>query len=267
MGNPNPNNVKATPISFPPGIRFYPTEEQLLCYYLSKKNSCDKHHEHDLCIPSSSHIEISPFGIDMIQEVDLYDYDPWDLPDIARFCYGRGGSKKHWFCFTAKMSSKRVKRKARGGFWKRRGTARDVVGGKEGSVLGKRNTYVFYHRNSSRTMKTDWILHEYALVDNLKDSFTLCRVFFKSCPGNKISEHVPSSCTDKIIAAMHDNDVDVLYKQHSVASASGIGDVLVHTDTSVGTENEIQRLPMNSIGVLAGEHHFPRLILWIREIH
>ncbi|XP_042496069.1 NAC domain-containing protein 45-like [Macadamia integrifolia] len=246
MGDPNPKNVRTIPISFPPGFRFYPTEEQLLCYYLSNKNNCTEHHERDLSIPSNSDVDFSPFGVDMVKEIDLYGYDPCDLPDVACFPYGRGGSRKHWYCFTAKVTTERVRRKARGGFWKRKGKPRDIPGGKEGSVLGKRKTFVFYRRNSSRTLKTDWILFEYALAEHLKDSFTLCRVFFKFHPGNKITEHVPSSCTDKCIAAMHNTDANVTYKQHDGASGSAIGEVLLQADTSFGTGNEIQRLPMKS---------------------
>ncbi|XP_043710144.1 protein CUP-SHAPED COTYLEDON 3-like, partial [Telopea speciosissima] len=212
-------------------FRFYPTEEQLLCYYLTNKNSCGKLHDLDLSLPSSD-ADFSSFGFNMVREIDLYDYEPCDLPDIACFPYGRGGSKKHWYCFTEKVSSERMKRKARGGFWKRKGPARDVLGGKDGTVLGKRKTFEFYCRNSSRTMKTDWVLYEYALVDNLKDSFSLCRVFLKSCPGTKIADRVPCSCADRSIAAMRDIDVDVPYKQHYGVSTSGIGEVLVPADTS-----------------------------------
>ncbi|XP_043712014.1 NAC domain-containing protein 68-like [Telopea speciosissima] len=254
MGDPNPKNVRAIPISIPPGFRFYPTEEQLLCYYLTNKNNCAERHECDLSFPSISDVNFSPFGLVMVKEIDLYGYDPCDLPEIACFPYGRGGSRKHWYCFTAKVSTERLRRKARGGFWKMKGRARDILGGKEGPVLGKRNTFVFYRRNSSLTMKTDWVLYEYALVDHLKDSFTLCRVFFKSHPGNKIAEHIPSSCIDKSIAAMHNTDVDAHNKQHDRASGSGIGEVLVagigevlvHAETSFGTDNDIQGLPMKS---------------------
>ncbi|KAJ4962373.1 hypothetical protein NE237_022312 [Protea cynaroides] len=234
MGEPNPKKLRSIPISFAPGFRFHPTEEQLLCYYLSNKNNCERH-DRDLSFPYFDDNNI-------VQEIDLYGYDPCDLPDIACFPYGRGGSRKHWYCFTAKASTERVKRKARGGFWKRKGRARDIVAAKGGPVLGKRKTSVFYSGNSSRTRKTDWVLYEYTLIDNLKDSFALCRVFFKSHPGNKIAEHVPSSCTDKSIAAIHDTDASVPYKQHDGALGSGIGEVLVHADTSFGTDNEIQRL-------------------------
>ncbi|KAJ4953842.1 hypothetical protein NE237_030674 [Protea cynaroides] len=101
-------------------------------------------------------------------EIDLYGYDPCDLLNIACFPYGRGGSRKHWYCFTAKASTERVKRKARGGFWKRKGRSRDIVAAKGGCVLGKRKTSVFYRGNSSRAMKTDWVFYEYTLIDNLK---------------------------------------------------------------------------------------------------
>ena len=49
----------------PPGFRFHPTDEELISYYLKRK-ICGKRIE-----------------FDAIGEIDLYKYDPWDLPGIA----------------------------------------------------------------------------------------------------------------------------------------------------------------------------------------
>ena len=46
----------------PPGFRFHPTDEELLVYYLKKKAA-------DAPLPAA-----------IIAEVDLYKYDPWELP-------------------------------------------------------------------------------------------------------------------------------------------------------------------------------------------
>ncbi|XP_010263492.1 PREDICTED: NAC domain-containing protein 101-like isoform X4 [Nelumbo nucifera] len=155
-------NLKSIPTPHPPGFRFRPTEEQLLCYYLSNKNNRESPTHHNLSV-----VDVPLLGSDVIEELDLYNYDPCDLPEIACFPFGDGGRKKHWYCFTAKATSDRGKRKTRGGFWKSRGRARDVIG--KGVLLGKRKTFVFYRGNSLKAEKSGWMMYEYALVDHLKD--------------------------------------------------------------------------------------------------
>lgn len=45
----------------PPGFRFHPTEEELVSYYLARK------------------VASQEIDLDIIQEVDLYRIEPWDL--------------------------------------------------------------------------------------------------------------------------------------------------------------------------------------------
>lgn len=49
-------------LSLPPGFRFYPTDEELLVQYLCRKVA--GHH----------------FSLPIIGDIDLYKFDPWDLP-------------------------------------------------------------------------------------------------------------------------------------------------------------------------------------------
>jgi hypothetical protein len=49
-------------LQLPPGFRFHPTDEELVLHYLRRK--------------ADSHV----FQIPVIAEVDLYKFDPWDLP-------------------------------------------------------------------------------------------------------------------------------------------------------------------------------------------
>lgn len=49
-------------LSLPPGFRFFPTDEELLVQYLCRKVA--GHH----------------FNLQIIGEIDLYKFDPWDLP-------------------------------------------------------------------------------------------------------------------------------------------------------------------------------------------
>jgi hypothetical protein len=51
----------------PPGFRFHPTEEELVGYYLARKVTSHK------------------IDLDIIQEVDLYRIEPWDLQGKSKY--------------------------------------------------------------------------------------------------------------------------------------------------------------------------------------
>lgn len=50
-----------------PGFRFHPTEEELIEFYLRRK------------------VEGKRFNVELITFLDLYRYDPWELPGIYSF--------------------------------------------------------------------------------------------------------------------------------------------------------------------------------------
>lgn len=45
-----------------PGFRFHPTDEELVGFYLKRK------------------IQQQPLSMELIRQLDIYKYDPWDLP-------------------------------------------------------------------------------------------------------------------------------------------------------------------------------------------
>lgn len=51
-------------MNLPPGFRFFPTDEELVVHFLHRKSS------------------LLPCHPDVIPDLDLYPYDPWDLPGI-----------------------------------------------------------------------------------------------------------------------------------------------------------------------------------------
>jgi hypothetical protein len=54
--------------NLPPGFRFHPTDEELVVHYLKKKTTS------------------APLPMAIIAEVDLYKFDPWELPGyISKF--------------------------------------------------------------------------------------------------------------------------------------------------------------------------------------
>jgi hypothetical protein len=48
-----------------PGFRFHPTDEELVTFYLRRK------------------LDKKPIAIDLIKQIDIYKYDPWDLPSMS----------------------------------------------------------------------------------------------------------------------------------------------------------------------------------------
>lgn len=52
--------------SLPPGFRFHPTDEELIGYYLKRK------------------VEGLKFELEVIPVIDLYKFDPWELPGTDR---------------------------------------------------------------------------------------------------------------------------------------------------------------------------------------
>ncbi|KAK6163296.1 hypothetical protein DH2020_000160 [Rehmannia glutinosa] len=51
-------------IQYPPGIRFHPSDEELITYYLQRKVNC------------------LPLPANVITDIELYSYNPWDLPSM-----------------------------------------------------------------------------------------------------------------------------------------------------------------------------------------
>lgn len=52
-----------------PGFRFHPTDEELVGFYLRRK------------------IQQKPLSIELIKQLDIYKYDPWDLPSKSLVFY------------------------------------------------------------------------------------------------------------------------------------------------------------------------------------
>jgi len=53
-------------LQLPPGFRFHPTDEELVMHYLCRR-----------CAGL-------PISVPIIAEIDLYKYDPWQLPSTCR---------------------------------------------------------------------------------------------------------------------------------------------------------------------------------------
>ncbi|KAJ8772825.1 hypothetical protein K2173_028002 [Erythroxylum novogranatense] len=178
-------------LSLPPGCGFYPSEEQLLCYYLTHKNR--------RAVGDAASGSDDFNACDFIKEVDLYSYQPSELPENACFGYSCGGMKKHWYCYTKVSAAEASGRSTKGGFWKMRDKGVQVVDSAVNSVIGNKSEFVFYLGNPGKSaIRTNWVLFEYALVGQA--CFVVCRVFDKSHCGSDES----SLDTPRDIGVQHD---------------------------------------------------------------
>ncbi|XP_054785784.1 NAC domain-containing protein 21/22-like [Prosopis cineraria] len=149
--------------SLPPGFRFYPSDEELVCHYLYKKISNEEALKGTLV------------------EIDLHTCEPWQLPEVAKL------NANEWYFFSFRdrkyATGFRTNRATTSGYWKATGKDRTVVDPITREVVGMRKTLVFYRNRAPNGIKTGWIMHEFRLETPHmppKEDWVLCRVFHKS---------------------------------------------------------------------------------------
>ncbi|GAB2289857.1 NAC domain-containing protein [Dionaea muscipula] len=158
----------AAELQLPPGFRFHPTDDELVTHYLCRK-----------CASQS-------IAVPIIAEIDLYKYNPWELPDLS--LYG----EKEWYFFSPRdrkyPNGSRPNRAAGSGYWKATGADKPI--GQPRPVAIKK-ALVFYSGKAPKGDKTNWIMHEYRLADvdrsarsnkgnGLRlDDWVLCRIYNK----------------------------------------------------------------------------------------
>ncbi|KAK4756708.1 hypothetical protein SAY87_006835 [Trapa incisa] len=190
-----------TQTQLPPGFRFHPTDEELVVHYLKKK------------------ISSSPLPVSIIAEVDIYKFDPWELP--AKAAYG----VQEWYFFSPRdrkyPNGARPNRAATSGYWKATGTDKPVLASCGTQKVGVKKALVFYGGKPPKGIKTNWIMHEYRLSEDKNiskppgrdlgnkkkslrlDDWVLCRIYKKNN-----SSHMPmdldkdESSMDKILESM-----------------------------------------------------------------
>ncbi|KAJ7981706.1 NAC domain protein [Quillaja saponaria] len=164
--------------NLPPGFRFHPTDEELVVHYLKKKAAS------------------APLPVAIIADVDLYKFDPWELPAKATF------GQKEWYFFSPRdrkyPNGARPNRAATSGYWKATGTDKPVLSSGGTQKVGVKKALVFYGGKPPKGIKTSWIMHEYRLAENKVnnkppgfdlgnkknslrlDDWVLCRIYKKN---------------------------------------------------------------------------------------
>ncbi|XP_062222033.1 putative NAC domain-containing protein 94 [Phragmites australis] len=159
-----------------PGFRFHPTDEELVRFYLKRK------------------IQQKSLPIELIRQLDIYKYDPWDLPKLA------STGEKEWYFYCPRdrkyRNSTRPNRVTGAGFWKATGTDRPIYSSDGNKCIGLKKSLVFYKGRAAKGVKTDWMMHEFRLPSLTdpslpqkkplektippNDSWAICRIFKKT---------------------------------------------------------------------------------------
>ncbi|KAM1484094.1 hypothetical protein FF1_035856 [Malus domestica] len=158
------SNISMVEANLPPGFRFHPRDEELVCDYLMKK--------------------VTQSDSTLMIEVDLNKCEPWDIPESA--CVGG----KEWYFYSQRdrkyATGLRTNRATATGYWKATGKDRPIL--RRGSLVGMRKTLVFYQGRAPKGRKSDWVMHEFRVegplgppkISSLKEDWALCRVFYKN---------------------------------------------------------------------------------------
>ncbi|KAK4401910.1 NAC domain-containing protein [Sesamum angolense] len=131
--------------NLPPGFRFYPTDEELVVHFLQRKAA------------------LLPCHPDVIPDLDLYPYDPWDLHGKAM------GEGNKWYFY-----SRRTKiRVSESGYWQSIGVEEPIYSSTNShKVIGMKKYSAFYigEPSGSQPVKTNWIMQEYRLSSDSSSS-------------------------------------------------------------------------------------------------
>ncbi|KAF8395417.1 hypothetical protein HHK36_019363 [Tetracentron sinense] len=221
----------------PPGFRFYPTEEELISFYLHNKLE-GKRQELDRVIPV----------------VDIYSQDPWHLPQMSgELCRG---DPEQWFFF-----SPRQEREARGGrpnrittsgYWKATGSP-GYVYSSSNRVIGAKKTMVFYKGKAPSGRKTKWKMNDYRAIDGeattssstvskLRHEFSLCRVYlraFDRCPSGAATSETPFHQAQGDGGSTSQQNPPLMVEKTSSPNSSSSGDHVLPPQIGESTDWEM----------------------------
>ncbi|KAG6414746.1 hypothetical protein SASPL_122120 [Salvia splendens] len=157
------------------GFRFFPTEEELISFYLHNKLEFED--------DKTSNIHR------VIPILDIYRLDPWQLPShCGELCHG---DTEQWFFFMPRQEREvhggRPSRTTTSGYWKATGSPSHVYSS-ENKVIGMKKSMVFYKGKAPTGRKTKWKMNEYRAIKEdptsstpmLRHEMCLCRVYVVS---------------------------------------------------------------------------------------
>ncbi|CAL5376617.1 unnamed protein product [Camellia sinensis] len=177
--------------SLPSGYRFNPKDAELIVNYLNRK------------------INHQTLPINKIHDVHLYKFNPQYLSENYK-----PYEEKEWYFFTPRdrkyKNGKRPNRAAGDGYWKATGTDKTVRF--MGADVGFETALVFYKGRPPKGEKTNWIMHEYRLLNNHPkaptvgnemrlDDCVLCKIYKNEKKSRSIRKRYPDD--KEVVPAQH----------------------------------------------------------------
>ncbi|KAK9071011.1 hypothetical protein SSX86_009579 [Deinandra increscens subsp. villosa] len=186
-------------VNLPPGFRFCPTDEELVVHFLHRKAS------------------LLPYHPDIIPDLDLYPYDPWDLDGKAM------AQGKKWYYYSRRTQN----RVTTSGYWKSWACDEQIISSNSSKRVGVKKYYVFHIGEAPEGVKTNWIMEEFKLSCNGSSSssssssnggrskrrgssktdvskWVICRVYDHSCDDNDNDDGTELSCLDEVFLSLDD---------------------------------------------------------------
>ncbi|XP_061371880.1 NAC domain-containing protein 104 [Gastrolobium bilobum] len=178
-------------VNLPPGFRFHPTDEELVVHFLHRKAS------------------LLPCHPDVIPDLELYSYDPWELDGRAL------AEGKQWYYYSRRTQN----RITDNGYWKPTGMEEPIVTTTNNKRVGMKKCFVFHVGEAPSGIKTNWIMQEYRLPDSASSSsrsskrksqpktdynkWVICRVYERNGDDDDGTE---LSCLDEVFLSLDDLD-------------------------------------------------------------
>ncbi|CAN1167568.1 NAC domain-containing protein 104 [Linum perenne] len=180
----------------PPGFRFYPTDEELVVHFLHRKTT------------------VLPYHPDIIPDLHLYRYDPWELQGKAL------EEGRQWYYYS-RSSQNRV---TQNGYWNPLGIDDPILNVSNMGVIGMKKLFMFFVGD----VKTNWIMEEYRLPHSDSDSppcsgrssrstrsrsrmenskRVICRVYERSLSDDEEDNGTELSLLDEVFLSL-DDDLD-----------------------------------------------------------
>ncbi|KVI09111.1 protein FEZ-like [Cynara cardunculus var. scolymus] len=225
-----------------PGFRFHPTDEELVGFYLKKK------------------IQHRVLPIELIKQVDIYKYDPWDLPNLAPT------GEKEWYFYCPRdrkyRNSARPNRVTGAGFWKATGTDRPIYSSDGTSCIGLKKSLVFYRGRAAKGIKTDWMMHEFRLPSLSQsqsqpsppkkildkslppnDAWAICRIFKKT---SSMAQRALSHSWVSSLSEHKESELFTESNQFSLENISCMTDQLCNNDSRLASPDSFSALDIPS---------------------
>ncbi|CAN4105823.1 unnamed protein product [Withania somnifera] len=214
-----------------PGFRFHPTDEELVRYYLRRK------------------IIGKPLRYDAISEIDIYKVEPWDLPGMSML----KTRDLEWYFFSVldrkHGNGAKTNRATERGYWKTTGKDRAVH--HKSKVVGMKKTLVFHSGRAPKGQRTNWVMHEYKLIDEelgkagiVQDALVLCRVFQKSGAGPMNGEKYGAPFVEE---EWEDDELEIVPKEEAAEEVEFGDDIYldgVDLEQIIGTDTPVDGVPL-----------------------